>query len=107
MTRVYLVLAIVGAAVPYYFFLQHFGTEGIALPAFVAAVFANPAASGFTSDLLLSSFVFWIFIFGAGEGGPRPWPFIVINRLIGLSCALPAYLYWRERSRAQNQEELG
>jgi uncharacterized membrane protein YccC len=99
MKRVYLILAIVGAAVPYYFFLQHFGNDGLALPAFTAAVFANPAASGFTSDLLLSSVVFWIFMFQAGEKRPKPWLFIAINLLIGLSCALPAYLYWREHSR--------
>jgi len=100
MKSVYLVLAIIGAAIPVLFFMQHFGAEGLALPAFVAAVFANPAASGFTSDLLISSFVFWIFMFQAGEKGPGPWGFIVLNLLIGLSCALPAYLYWRERGRA-------
>ena len=97
MKNVYLIAAIVGAIVPYYFFLQHFSAEGLALPAFLGAVFATPAASGFAGDLFISSFVFWIWMFEAGEGGPRPWPFILINLLIGLSCALPAYLYVRAR----------
>lgn len=98
MKNVYLVAAILGAAIPYYFFLQHFGADGLLLGDFIAAVFANPAASGFTADLLISSFVFWIYMFQAKEGAPKPWPFIVINLLIGLSCALPAYLYWRAKS---------
>lgn len=95
MKNVYLVAAILGAVIPYYFFLQHVGAEGLALPAFLGAVFATPAASGFAADLFISSFVFWIYMYQAGEGAPKPWPFIVINLLIGLSCALPAYLYWR------------
>ncbi len=95
MKNVYLVAAIIGAAVPYVFFIQHFGAEGLALPAFIGAVLATPAASGFAADLVISSFVFWIFMFQAR--GPKPWPFIAINLLVGLSCALPAYLYFRER----------
>ena len=98
MKTLYLVLAIVGAAVPYVFFIQHFSSEGVSLPGFVAALFANPAASGFTSDLLITSFVFWIAMFQQRSRGKGPSPiiFIALNVLIGLSCALPAYLYARE-----------
>ena len=99
MKNVYLVLAIVGAAVPYYFFIQHFGAAGYALPDFLAAVFATPAASGFAADLLITSLVFWIYMFAASDAGPKPWLFIALNVLIGLSCALPAYLYTRERAQ--------
>lgn len=98
MKTVYLVLAILGTAIPYFFFIQHMGVDGMALGAFVADAFANPVASGFTSDLLISSLVFWIYMFNAGTDAPRPWAFIVMNLLIGLSCALPAYLYWRART---------
>ncbi len=97
MKQVYLFAAIVGAVVPYWFFLQHFSIDGLALGAFIAAVFANPAASGFAADLFISSFVFWVYMFRAGPGSPAPWPFIALNLLVGLSCALPAYLYWRLR----------
>ena len=31
------------------------------------------------------------------KNGPNPALFIVLNLTIGLSCALPAYLYARER----------
>lgn len=100
MKNFYLLLAVVGTILPYAFFVQHFGVEGYALPAFLAAVFANPAASGFAADLVVSSLGFWFWMFAAEGRAPRPWIFIALNLLIGLSCALPAYLYWRERLRA-------
>ena len=99
MQALYLVLAIVGAAVPYAFFIQHFSSEGVSLAGFVAALFANAAAGGFTSDLLLTSAVFWIFMIHQRRrgNGPHPVLFIMLNLLFGLSCAFPAYLYARER----------
>jgi hypothetical protein len=97
MKNVYLIFAIVGAAVPYFFFMQHFASDGLALSAFLGAAFVNPAASGFAADLFISSFVFWAYMFQAGGEAPKAWPFIALNLLIGLSCALPAYLYWRAR----------
>ena len=99
MKALYLVLAIVGAALPTAFFIQHFSSQGVSLSGFVAALFANPAAGGFTADLLFTSGVFWIFMITQrirGKG-PQPILFVALNLLIGLSCALPAYLYARER----------
>ena len=100
MKRLYLVLAVIGAIVPYIFFIQHFATEGPSLLRFVSALYANPAAGGFTSDLLVTSFIFWIFMFHQRRRnkGPNPLLFILLNLLIGLSCAMPAYLYARERT---------
>jgi len=97
MKTTWFALAITGAIVPYYFFLQHMGANGADLLAFTGLAFANPVASGFTADLFISSFVFWIWMFAAGPAAPKPWFFILLNLLIGLSCALPAYLYWRSR----------
>lgn len=92
---VFLFLAIVGGIVPMVFFGQHFASVGFGLMDFVAALFANPASGGFTADLLISSFVFWIVIFHRrSQGrGPKPLLFILLNLFIGLSCALPAYVY--------------
>ena len=106
MKTLYLAAAIVGAIVPYLFFFEHFGANGLSLLTFVVAVFANPAASGFTADLFISSFVFWIFMFHRGqfEHAPNPTVFIVLNLLIGLSCALPAYLYAQELRRSPRSE---
>ena len=99
MKTLYLILTVLGAFIPYVFFVQHFSTEGFGLVGFVAALFVTSAASGFTADLLITSFVFWLFMWQRqrrGEG-PSAWIFILLNLLIGLSCAFPAYLYVRER----------
>jgi hypothetical protein len=96
--NVYLLLAIGGAIVPYIFFIQHFADSGFSLSEFLSALFVNGAAGGFTADLLITSLVFWIFMIHRRQSGdaPKPLWFIVINLTIGLSCALPAYLYASE-----------
>lgn len=91
MKTFYLIAAIVGAVVPYLFFLGVFHGEMI-IAGFVPALFANGPAGGFTADLLITSVVFWAAMFSA-KRGPSPWLFVVLNLTIGLSCALPAYLY--------------
>ncbi len=94
---VYLALAVAGTIVPYVFFLRFLGTEGSA-GEFVRALFVNGAAGGFSADLLISSFVFWILAFRESRrlGMAKPWAFVLLNLLIGLSCALPLFLYFRE-----------
>jgi hypothetical protein len=91
----FLLLAIVGGIVPLVFFGRHFASVGFGPVDFVKALFANPAAGGFTSDLLISSLVFWIAMsYRRSQGrGPKPAMFILLNLFIGLSCALPAYMY--------------
>lgn len=97
---VYLLMAIVGAFVPYLFFGGFFIAEGLDVLLFIQSLFANGAAGGFAADLFISSFVFWAFMFSRQQSGPKPWAFIVINLTVGLSCALPAYLWAIERRKA-------
>ena len=99
--NIYLIFAIVGAVVPYVFFFDFFADNGISLPAFLGALFVNGAAGGFSADLFISSFVFWLFMFARRAAGPNPTLFVILNLTIGLSCALPAYLFWDARSREQ------
>lgn len=94
----YLILAVMGAAIPLVFFADFAAAEGVDIIAFVRALFVNGAAGGFTADLLISSFVFWIYMYSNQSTGPKPWAFIAINLCIGLSCALPAYLWAKQRS---------
>lgn len=95
MKRLFLILAIAGAILPYIFFFQFFSAEGISLGSFASALFNNGAVGGFTVDLLFTSFVFWLYMFfrRSKADGPNPVPFVILNLAIGLSCALPAYLY--------------
>lgn len=96
---IYLVLAILGAVIPVVFFVSFAMSEGVSLIGFVKALFANGAAGGFTADLLISSFVFWIYMFAKQSDGPKPLVFILLNCCIGLSCALPAYLWVAEKKQ--------
>lgn len=95
----YLLMAILGALIPVLFFASFAASEGIDLIAFVTALFVNGAAGGFTADLLISSFVFWIYMFARQGEGPKPWLFIALNCCVGLSCALPAYLWSVEKRK--------
>jgi hypothetical protein len=99
MRTVYLLLAIAGTLIPVLCFLEFFGSEGFSAYRFGQGIFANGAAAGFTADLFISSFAFWAYMFSRPQG-PKPWLFIVMNLGIGLSLALPAYLYVTERRRA-------
>jgi hypothetical protein len=75
MKRLNLVLAVLGAIVPYIFFFQFFSSEGIRVSSFISALFANGAVSGFTADLLITSLIFWIAMFQQrGKGGAKPRP---------------------------------
>lgn len=98
MQRVYLLLAVIGGIVPYLFLGPYLATAGFDPAGFLGAAFANPVASGLTADLLISSGVLFVLIGANGDGRRAGW-FVALNVLVGLSCALPAYLYVRERER--------
>lgn len=93
MKNVYLLLAIIGTVVPYFFFFDFFANHGLNLPAFVSSLFVNGAAGGFSADLLITSAAFWVYLLQRGVA--RWWLYVLANLTIGLSCALPLYLYFQ------------
>lgn len=97
----YLVLAIIGGIVPYIFFAQFLANSDAG--SFVSALFVNGAAGGFSADLLISSVVFWAFLWQ--RKAPHAWIYVVINLTIGLSCALPAYLYMECRRQSGDMRQ--
>ena len=99
MKNYYLITAILGAVIPYIFFLDFFSTHGIVLTSFIGGLFANGAAGGFAADVFISSAVFWGYLLAKKE--PRVWAYMLVNLTIGLSCALPAYLYVQARNAEQ------
>lgn len=104
MKNIYLSLAVLGAIIPYFFFVDFISKEGINISLFIHSLFINAPASGFSADLLISSLVFWLYMFSKNKttAAPKPYWFILINLTIGLSCALPAYLYQREKLHQAN-----
>jgi hypothetical protein len=95
---IYLIGAIIGALLPYYFLIQFLMQYGFDLPLFVQQMFANPTAAMFTADLFISSLVYWVFLYAEGrrlEMG-NLWLYVVLNLFVGLSLSLPLFLYFRE-----------
>ena len=99
MPLVYLVLSIVGFALPYWQLIPFFTDNGLNLPLFWSQLFANQISSDFAFDLFVSSVVFWIFVFREGTRLHLKflWVYIVLNLVVGLSFALPLFLWVRSR----------
>ncbi|KXK23738.1 MAG: hypothetical protein UZ15_CFX003000503 [Chloroflexi bacterium OLB15] len=94
----YLVCAIIGTIIPWLFFAHFFRTEGVNLSLFLSSLFANGAAGGFSADVLISILVFWVWSFTDANRHhiSRWWLVLPASFLVGLSLALPLYLYLRE-----------
>lgn len=97
--NLFLVLTILGFVVPYYFFLRLPAEDGLDLPSLIQPFSANNFMKGAAADLTISVFAFWVLVFV--EAGrlqmKRPWLYILATLLVGLSFALPLFLYFRER----------
>ena len=102
MQIIYLVLAILGFALPYSQLVPFFVHHGFDLPLFWSRLFANRISTDFAFDLIVSSLVFGFFVFQEGKKRQMQflWLYIVFNWVIGLSFALPVFLLVRSRSLA-------
>ena len=103
MRRFYLLAALAGAVIPWLFFAGFFASHGPAPAGFIRALFTNGAAGGFAADVLISLLVFWVWSFtDARENRVANWWLVLpAGCLVGLSLALPLYLWLREGSPAR------
>lgn len=96
--RAYIVLCVLGFAVPYYFFARFVSERGLHLSVLVSQMFANPISSFFAADVIVSSVVLWVFMYH--ETRKRSiklwWVCIIANLAVGVSLALPLFLLLRE-----------
>jgi hypothetical protein len=95
----YLFLAIAGSFAPWFWLLQD--PAALLSPTlFLQRSFANNIATAWASDLLISASVFFTFVSIELKrlGSSRLWVLLYIGLTfgIGLSCALPLFLYRRE-----------
>jgi hypothetical protein len=97
--NIFLVLAMIGFIVPYYFFLQMPAEDGLNLPALLQPFFANNFMKGAAMDLTISVIVFWAFMFAEANKlqMKNAGLYVLATLLVGLSFALPLFLYFRER----------
>lgn len=98
----YLIGAIAGTLIPWGFFASFIAAEGLDIPLFISSLFVNGPAGGFSADVLISAIVFlvWSYTDSREHGIKRWWLMIPAVFTVGLSLALPLYLYLRQESRA-------
>ena len=95
----YLVAAIAGAALPLSQLVPFLATYGLDMRLFVQQLFQNHISAFFGLDVIVSSFVLWLFVFTEGprRGMRNLWVYVVCNLAVGVSLALPLFLFFRER----------
>ena len=96
MKNLYLFLAVIGAVIPMTQLIPWIQSEGLNLAGSITALFASLPAAGFTLDLLITSLTFWLFIYVEIKTLSAKFiGLVLVNLLIGLSCAFPLFLYLR------------
>lgn len=97
--NIYLTLAFIGLLVPYYFLFKFLGANGLDIPLFLQQLFANNISTFFAVDLVISIIVFWVYLIAEATKlqMKNQWLYILASLTVGLSFALPLFLYFRER----------
>jgi Terpene cyclase DEP1 len=95
--HLYLMLAIIGLIAPYYFFISFLMAHGLDGKAFLQQLFGTRIATFFAVDLLLSCVVFVRFLRQEASryAIARWWLYLLALLTVGLSFALPLFLYVR------------
>ena len=94
----YLVLCFVGTILPCSQLFPFLREHGLDVSLIVQQLFANRISGFFVLDVVVSSVVFWVFVYFEG---PRLkmrhlWIYIACNLLVGVSMGLPLFLMMRE-----------
>ena len=100
LAAVYAAMAVAGAILPFVFLLPWLHGGDASVAGFFASPFVNGPASVFSADVLWSAAVFMVFAVAEGRRvGVRPlWLAPLMVFVAGLCCALPLFLYLRERA---------
>jgi hypothetical protein len=96
---VYLILGVVGVALPYWQFIPWLAANGLDLKLFATQLFANRISAFFGMDVIVSAVTLLIFVRREKRHLPgiaRLLPLIAVVT-VGVSLALPLFLYLRER----------
>jgi hypothetical protein len=94
----YLILTVIGFILPYYFLISFLITHGLAARLFLNQLFGTPISTFFATDLLISCVVFMIFLRREAERQAMKyqWVYWISLLTVGLSFALPLFLWVRE-----------
>jgi len=98
--NVYLTLSLIGLFAPYCFLFKFLGTYGFNIPPLLQQLFTNNISTFFAMDLIISIIVFWIYMIAVATYllMINWWLYVLTSLTVGLSFALPLFLYFRERT---------
>ncbi|WP_028302364.1 DUF2834 domain-containing protein [Oceanospirillum beijerinckii] len=104
MKHLYLILTLLGIALPYGAFLPWLVDNGINIGAFIDAILSNPISVFAWLDVVVSACTLIIFILVDGKRHQVRYRHLALlgTCTVGVSCGLPLYLYLKER---QSQPE--
>lgn len=96
--HLYLVLAIIGIVLPYYFLITFLKAHGLDGRVFLQQLFGTQISTFFVVDLIIASIVFIVYLpQEAKRYSIHSWWLYLIPLFgVGLSFALPLFLYVRE-----------
>ncbi len=106
MKLLYLLAAILGAALPLSQLIPFLKTHGLDLTLFFTLLFSNSVSAFFGMDVIVTSIVLWVFLFSEGRrlGMRHLWLYVICNLVVGVSLALPLFLLFRERALDLNTQ---
>jgi hypothetical protein len=91
------VVAVLGAVVPYGFFLPWVLTHGPDIPLLVGGMFGDRISAFAWADVIIAALVTaWLGLRMVLGGRRRGWIVVAASLLVGVSCALPLYLALRQ-----------
>ncbi|NMG10718.1 DUF2834 domain-containing protein [Brasilonema sp. UFV-L1] len=95
---IYFILCILGTVLPYSQFVPFLLEHGLDVNLFLEELFVNRISAFFGMDVIVSSFVLWVFVYWEGSrlGMKNLWIYIASNLLVGVSLGLPLFLFIRE-----------
>ena len=99
MKWLYLIAAVLGAILPLSQLALFLAEYGFDVQQLFKQLFQNHVSAFFGLDVIVSSFVLWLFVFTEGRrrGMRNLWLYVLCNLAVGVSLALPLFLFFRER----------
>ncbi len=102
---IYVALCVLGIVLPYWQFVPWVAANGLNMPMFFHQLFANRIGGFFGMDVFVSAVTLLVFVRSerSALGRVERWLPLLAVLAVGVSLALPLFLYIRERKMDQDQ----
>lgn len=101
--NLYLILAVLGFILPYYFIFKFYSANEMTTSAALSQLVSTDWGALLAADLTISVFAAWTFIYNEAKRLKMKywWAYPIATMMVGLSFALPLFLYFRERQTTE------